>query len=84
MMMQSRSFTKVSGPLIIVINTHWWTDRKHSRCLRCHAVAPIDKLGVAKLSLHGVIYYCECAIRDGIVSVIQNSRVSAIQGFLMC
>jgi len=51
MMMQSRSFTEVSGPLVIVVDTHWWTDRKHSHCLRCHAVAPIDKLGVAKLSI---------------------------------
>jgi len=51
MMMQSRSFTKVSGPLVIIVDRHWWTDRKHSRCLHCHAVAPMDKLGVAKLSI---------------------------------
>ena len=45
-------------------------------------VSPYNySVGVAKLSI--ARGYCECAIGEGLVSVIQSSGVSAIQGFLM-
>jgi len=45
------SFMEVTGPLLVVVDicyvagthcwSHWWTDRKHSHHLCCHALAPI-------------------------------------------
>ena len=39
-------------------------------------------VGVAKLSVERG-FHCECTIENGLLSVIQSSGVSAIQGFLM-